>query len=55
MTKFLLNVNLEASSGSGEDGHLILSGNDNNKETCLIGVFDGLGGSSAGFDGLKGG
>ena len=55
MSNFLLNVNLEASSGSGEDCHLILNGNDNDKQTCVIGVFDGLGGRSAGFDGLKGG
>ena len=55
MSNFLLNVNLEASSGSGEDSHLILNGNDNDKETSVIGVFDGLGGRSAGFDGLKGG
>jgi len=53
MSNFLLNVNLEASSGSGEDSHLILSFNDG--LSSLIGVFDGLGGRSAGFDGLKGG
>jgi serine/threonine protein phosphatase PrpC/tetratricopeptide (TPR) repeat protein len=55
MSNFLLNVSLEVSSGSGEDCHLILNGSDNDKETCVIGVFDGLGGRSAGFDGLKGG
>jgi serine/threonine protein phosphatase PrpC len=55
MSNFLLNVNLEVSSGSGEDSHLILNGNDNDKQSCVIGVFDGLGGRTAGFDGLKGG
>jgi serine/threonine protein phosphatase PrpC len=55
MSNFLLNVNLEASIGSGEDCHLILHDNDNDQKPCVIGVFDGLGGRSAGFDGLKGG
>lgn len=51
MSNFLLTVSLEASSGSGEDSHLVYD----DAKTLVVGVFDGLGGRSAGFDGLKGG
>jgi serine/threonine protein phosphatase PrpC/TolA-binding protein len=50
---FLLNISLETSSGNGEDCHLVYQ--NGLPKTFVFGVFDGLGGRSAGFDGLKGG
>jgi serine/threonine protein phosphatase PrpC/TolA-binding protein len=50
---FLLNISLETSSGNGEDCHLVYQ--SGLPKTFVFGVFDGLGGRSAGFDGLKGG
>lgn len=47
----LLSINLEISSGHGEDTYLTLDFDDG----YVIGVFDGLGGRSAGFDGITGG
>ena len=53
MNSNLLFLDIEASSGNGEDSHLIC--NDAYYEFSVFGVFDGLGGRSAGFDGIKGG
>lgn len=52
MSSNLLVLNIEASSGNGEDSHLIC---DTYSESVVLGVFDGLGGRSAGFDGITGG
>lgn len=53
MNLHVLCLNIEASSGNGEDSHLV---NDNvNAEFVVLGAFDGLGGRSAGFDGRTGG
>ncbi|GJD22729.1 hypothetical protein RIVM261_076850 [Rivularia sp. IAM M-261] len=53
MNSHILCVDIEASSGNGEDSHLV---DDNvNAEFVVLGAFDGLGGRSAGFDGKTGG
>ncbi|RCJ14588.1 hypothetical protein A6S26_10775 [Nostoc sp. ATCC 43529] len=49
----LLSINIEASNGNGEDSHLIYD--DDYSEFVVLGAFDGLGGRSAGFDGMTGG
>ncbi len=52
----LLTVSIEASIGNGEDSYLTYEGkSENGEDTVAIGVFDGLGGRSAGFGGQKGG
>lgn len=51
MTKFNLVVNIEVAQHKGEDANLAEEG----KENFLMGVFDGLGGRSAGYDGKTGG
>jgi serine/threonine protein phosphatase PrpC len=53
MNSHILSINIEASNGNGEDSHLINS--DVDAEFVVLGVFDGLGGRSAGFDGKTGG
>ncbi|GJD19205.1 hypothetical protein RIVM261_041610 [Rivularia sp. IAM M-261] len=53
MNSHVLCLNIEASSGNGEDSYLV---DDNvNAEFVVLGAFDGLGGRSAGFDGRTGG
>jgi serine/threonine protein phosphatase PrpC len=51
MTKFNLVVNMEVAEAKGEDANLAEDFNQN----FLMGVFDGLGGISAGYDGKTGG
>ncbi|MCC3588484.1 protein phosphatase 2C domain-containing protein [Microcoleus sp. PH2017_30_WIL_O_A] len=51
MTKLNLVVNLEVAEAKGEDANLA----EDFLETFLMGVFDGLGGRSAGYDGKTGG
>jgi serine/threonine protein phosphatase PrpC len=53
MSSNILAIDIEASSGNGEDSHLICD--DDRSEFVVIGAFDGLGGRSAGFDGMTGG
>jgi serine/threonine protein phosphatase PrpC len=49
--KLNLVVNLEVAEAKGEDANLA----EDFSETFLMGVFDGLGGASAGYDGKTGG
>ncbi|MGA9380522.1 MAG: protein phosphatase 2C domain-containing protein [Phormidium sp.] len=51
MTKFNLVVNIEVAEDKGEDANLA----EDFGQTFLMGVFDGLGGRSAGYDGKTGG
>ncbi|MGB7708209.1 MAG: protein phosphatase 2C domain-containing protein [Microcoleus sp.] len=51
MTKFNLVVNIEVAEGKGEDANLA----EDFGQTFLMGVFDGLGGRSAGYGGKTGG
>lgn len=51
MTKFNLVVNIEVAEGKGEDANLA----EDFVQTFLMGVFDGLGGRSAGYGGKTGG
>ncbi|WP_013325248.1 protein phosphatase 2C domain-containing protein [Gloeothece verrucosa] len=57
MKEFPLVVNLEIIRERGEDAHLALSfsKNSDTSETVVMAVFDGLGGRSAGYNGLTGG
>lgn len=49
----ILSINIEASNTNGEDSYLIYS--DDYSKFIVLGVFDGLGGRSAGFAGKTGG
>lgn len=51
MNEFPLTINIEIASGKGEDDYLA----DSDYPQTVIGVFDGLGGRSAGYDGETGG
>lgn len=51
MTKFHLEFNIEVAEAKGEDANLA----EDFEQTFLMGVFDGLGGASAGYDGQTGG
>lgn len=51
MTKFNLIVNIEVSEDKGEDANLA----EDFGQNFLMGVFDGLGGRSAGYEGKTGG
>ncbi|MEZ2241545.1 protein phosphatase 2C domain-containing protein [Microcoleus sp.] len=51
MTKFNLVVNIEVAEDKGEDDNLA----EHFGQSFLMGVFDGLGGASAGYDGKTGG
>ncbi|XWK88988.1 MAG: protein phosphatase 2C domain-containing protein [Phormidium sp.] len=51
MTKFNLEVNIEVAEDRGEDANVT----EYFGQTFLMGVFDGLGGVSAGYDGKTGG
>ncbi len=51
MTKFNLVVNIEVAEDKGEDANLA----EDFGQNFLMGVFDGLGGRSAGYDGKTGG
>ncbi len=53
MNSFYITVNIEISTGKGEDAHLFSA--DDYPDVIVIGVFDGLGGRSAGYDGQTGG
>jgi len=48
----ILSLSIEVSTGKGEDKDLVY---DDNSEFITMAVFDGLGGRSAGFDGMTGG
>lgn len=52
MSSNILTISLETSTGNGEDNYLTY---EDESGSVTIGVFDGLGGRSAGFDGQKGG
>ena len=52
MSSNILTISLETSIGNGEDNYLT---HEDESGSVTIGVFDGLGGRSAGFDGQKGG
>ncbi len=52
MTKLNLVVNIEVAEDKGEDANLF---DRDFRENILMGVFDGLGGRSAGYDGKTGG
>jgi serine/threonine protein phosphatase PrpC len=52
MSSNILTISLETSIGNGEDSYLT---HEDESGSVTIGVFDGLGGRSAGFDGQKGG
>ncbi|MEO0644651.1 MAG: protein phosphatase 2C domain-containing protein [Cyanobacteria bacterium J06650_10] len=54
MNSKILCIDIEASPGNGEDCHLII-GDDDDIEFVVLGVFDGLGGRSAGFENRTGG
>jgi serine/threonine protein phosphatase PrpC len=51
MQEFPLLIDLQVAADKGEDAHFYQS----NKDYFVMAVFDGLGGRSAGYDGLKGG
>ncbi len=51
MQEFPLLIDLQVATDKGEDAHFYQS----NKDYFVMAVFDGLGGRSAGYDGLKGG
>ena len=53
MKSFSVTVNIESVLGKGEDAHLFNA--DNYSDVIVIGVFDGLGGRSAGYDEQTGG
>ena len=53
MTKFQFVVNLEVAENKGEDDNLIEY--FERTQIYLMGVFDGLGGRSAGYGGQTGG
>lgn len=53
MSLHTLFLDIEASKGNGEDSHLIYD--DDCSPFVVLGAFDGLGGRSAGFDGMTGG
>ncbi|MBE9142577.1 PP2C family protein-serine/threonine phosphatase [Planktothrix mougeotii] len=53
MNSFCITVNIEIATGKGEDAHLFSA--DDYPDVIVIGVFDGLGGRSAGYDGQTGG
>ncbi len=53
MKSSLLTVNIESVLGKGEDAHLFNA--DDYSDVIVIGVFDGLGGRSAGYDEQTGG
>lgn len=52
MKSFLITVNIESVLDKGEDAHLF---SDDDSDVIVIGVFDGLGGRSAGYDKQTGG
>lgn len=52
---FPLQLNMPVSEEKGEDSSLVANLGDSDNEQFLLGVFDGLGGYSAGFDNQKGG
>lgn len=53
MSLHTLFLDIEASKGNGEDSHLIYD--DDCSPFVVLGAFDGLGGRSAGFEGMTGG
>lgn len=53
MKSFSVTVNIEIAIGKGEDAHLFNA--DDYSDFIVIGVFDGLGGRSAGYDEQTGG
>jgi serine/threonine protein phosphatase PrpC len=53
MSLHTLFLDIEASKGNGEDSHLIYD--DDCFPFVVLGAFDGLGGRSAGFEGMTGG
>ncbi|MBD2481054.1 PP2C family serine/threonine-protein phosphatase [Planktothrix sp. FACHB-1365] len=52
MNSFYITVNIEIAPGKGEDAHLF---KPDYPDVIVIGVFDGLGGRSAGYDEQTGG
>ncbi len=52
MNSFCITVNIEITPGKGEDAHLF---KPDYSDVTVIGVFDGLGGRLAGYDGQTGG
>ena len=53
LPKNSLIIEIVASTGKGEDSHLFYD--EYNSNCIVLGVFDGLGGRSAGFNGMTGG